>query len=714
MRRATTSFSRQTFEAALGFEPDRFQVEALDALDADHSVLVAAPTGAGKTLVAEYAVADALARGGKAFYTTPIKALSNQKFRDLSRAHGPEQVGLLTGDNSINGDARIVVMTTEVLRNMIYSASSTLDGLEVVMLDEVHYLQDPYRGAVWEEVIIHLDPFVRLVCLSATVSNAEEFGDWLSTVRGNTEVVIEEERPVELEQRYVVELRDADELMIFPTFVTEKGRRIPNPVPSDYDPRGPARRGRRPPPKRRGMRPVPPDRIEVVGELADREMLPAIWFIFSRAGCDEAARQCRNGGLRLTTAAEAEEIRAIVDRHLRGLSASDLDALGVPAWLERLEAGLASHHAGLVPPMKEAVEEAFTAGLAKVVFATETLALGINMPARSVVIERLTKFTGERHEMLTPGQYTQLTGRAGRRGIDEVGYGVVLWNRWTTFDQVASLASRRTYELTSSFRPTYNMAVNLVRRHSRSEAHHLLNLSFAQYRVDRQVVNLERRAEESAQRLAETRDRARCERGDVVEYVRLVEQREQLRREGSGSEVEDALARLRPGDIVKAGRKHGTVVVVQRGSGRGGSPRVTALDNGGRSVRLGASSFRRPPAPVGHVELPEPHRPKNPGFRKEAVRRLRQADTAAEPRTRSEREERLGALDAEIEAHPVAACPDVNQHLDALRRVRSLEREERRAQERVEARADTLSRHLDRVLGLLEDRGYADDWQLTG
>src|SRR5919108_800172 len=246
-REAVSQARRRAFEASRGFALDPFQVEALDALDAGQSVLVAAPTGSGKTVVAEYAVERALAEGRKAFYTTPIKALSNQKYNDLVKAHGSEQVGLLTGDNSINGDAPVVVMTTEVLRNMIYAASPTLDGLRYVILDEVHYLQNPYRGAVWEEVIIHLDPDVDLVCLSATVSNAEEFADWIQTVRGETTAIIEERRPVRLRHLYLVGDREAEQVHLLPTFVEAEGpdgltELRPNPEASRLDSRS-SRRG---------------------------------------------------------------------------------------------------------------------------------------------------------------------------------------------------------------------------------------------------------------------------------------------------------------------------------------------------------------------------------------------------------------------------------------------------------------------------------------
>src|SRR5205085_3603776 len=409
----TVNASRSAFEAGLGIELDPFQQRAFDALDAGSSVLVAAPTGAGKTLVAEYAIHRALAEGGKVFYTTPLKALSNQKYGDFSRAYGAERVGLLTGDNAVNGEAPIVVMTTEVLRNMIYAGSPTLVDLRYVVLDEVHYLQNRYRGAVWEEVIIHLAPEVDLVCLSATVSNAEEFADWIETVRGETEAVIEERRPVRLRHLYLVGDRESEEIHVLPTFVEAEappgGLELrPNPEASRLD----SRSGRRGGPAVRGRprgRLYTPRRIETVERLDDEGMLPAIYFIFSRAGCDQAVDACLAAGLRVTALEERAQIRAIAEAHVETLSDADLELLGYGQWVAGLEAGFAAHHAGMVPPMKEAVEEAFAAGLVKVVFATETLSLGINMPARTVGIEKLSQFTGQRHEVPTPGEVPQPT-----------------------------------------------------------------------------------------------------------------------------------------------------------------------------------------------------------------------------------------------------------------------------------------------------------------
>lgn len=455
------------------FVLDPFQVAATEAIDSGMSVLVAAPTGAGKTVVAEHAVAKAIREGRRVFYTTPIKALSNQKFNDFLSLYGTGAVGLLTGDNTINGDAPIVVMTTEVLRNMIYVDSSALADLAYVILDEVHYLQDAYRGPVWEEVIIHLPPHAKLVCLSATVSNADELAGWIEAVRGPTALITEDRRPVELDNFYLTHDRKTDRLSMVP--VLDEGRPNPQGRRFDLDPH--QRWGKR--------RFATPRRAEVVEHLLDAQMLPAIYFIFSRAACEDSVKACLSAGIRLTDDGELIAIRAIVERHIDTLDSDDLVALGYGSWMAGLEAGLASHHAGLVPPFKEAVEECFVAGLVKVVFATETLALGINMPARTVVIEKLTKFTGERHEFLTPGQYTQLTGRAGRRGIDNHGNAIVAWSPFIPFDRVAGLVTSRQFQLESAFRPTYNMAVNLVRRHERAEARKILRRSFAQYQTDR-------------------------------------------------------------------------------------------------------------------------------------------------------------------------------------------------------------------------------------
>ncbi len=528
------------FAAMQRFELDDFQIAGCHALEEGRSVLVAAPTGAGKTIVGEFAINLAMLEpGDKAFYTTPIKALSNQKFHELQDVYGDDEVGLLTGDTNINSSARIVVMTTEVLRNMLYADSPALRGLRFVVMDEVHYLADRFRGAVWEEVIIHLPPSVKLVSLSATVSNAEEFGDWLDTVRGDTEVIVSETRPVPLEQHVLVRgdllpLFD-DRAGIATAQVNQELLRIRGGHSATFENnrRAQAYRSarhaghtpRRSP--RGGQRPVRPasaqriermDRPEVVELLARNHLLPAIFFIFSRAGCDAAVQQMRRANVRLTSAEERAEIRQIVDEMTLSLRDEDLAVLHFWEWRDNLERGVAAHHAGLLPAFKEVVEQLFQRKLVKVVFATETLALGINMPARTVVLEKLEKFNGEARVAITSGEYTQLTGRAGRRGIDVEGHAVVQWTEALDPQAVAALASRRTYPLNSSFRPTYNMAVNLIDQFGRARAREILESSFAQFQADRSVVGLARQVKEAEESLAGYATAMTCDRGDFREY----------------------------------------------------------------------------------------------------------------------------------------------------------------------------------------------------
>jgi ATP-dependent RNA helicase HelY len=530
------------FAAAQRFELDDFQLAGCRSLEDGRSVLVAAPTGAGKTVVGEFAIHLAMTdTADKAFYTTPMKALSNQKFRELVDVYGAENVGLLTGDTNVNATARIVVMTTEVLRNMLYADSPALRDLRFVIMDEVHYLADRFRGAVWEEVIIHLPPAVRLVSLSATVSNAEEFGDWLDTVRGDTDVVVSEIRPVPLEQHVLVRgdllpLFD-DRAGVATAQVNQELMRIRSGSGATYENnrramghRAARERGQHPRPGQRGFSGGKPvrsthvrrieriDRPEVVDLLARSNLLPAIFFIFSRAGCDAAVQQLRRANVRLTSVAERDEIREIVDDRTRRLLDEDLAVLGYWEWRENLERGVASHHAGLLPAFKEIVEELFQRKLVKVVFATETLALGINMPARTVVLEKLEKFNGEARVAITSGEYTQLTGRAGRRGIDVEGHAVIQWTEGLDPQAVAALASRRTYPLNSSFRPTYNMAVNLIDRFGRARAREVLESSFAQFQADRAVVGLARQVRDAEESLAGYERAMTCDRGDFREY----------------------------------------------------------------------------------------------------------------------------------------------------------------------------------------------------
>ena len=515
----------EAFRARLKFDMDPFQLEACGQLEDGNSVLVAAPTGAGKTIVAEFAIFRAMQDArSKVFYTAPMKALSNQKFQELVAEYGPDSVGLLTGDTNVNAHARIVVMTTEVLRNMLYADSELLRDLECVVMDEVHYLADRFRGAVWEEVIIHLPRHVRMVSLSATVSNAEEFGDWLQAVRGDTSVIVSEERPVPLDQHILmrtklIDLFDSSGLAaanrVNPELVQMArygGRTLSARQMKDVG-RYHSRGGR--PENQRMPRP------EVVRLLESKNLLPAIFFIFSRAGCEQAVTQVLRAGIRLTTLAERDEIRSIVEERCRTLRDDDLAVLGYWDWLSGLERGVASHHAGLLPAFKEVVEELFQRKLVKVVFATETLALGINMPARTVVLEKLEKFNGEARVPITPGEYTQLTGRAGRRGIDVEGHSVIQWVDGLDPQAVASLASRRTYPLNSSFSPTYNMAVNLIEQFGRQRTREILESSFAQFQADRAVLDLARTVRPQQESLDGFAKSMTCHVGAFAEYSGL-------------------------------------------------------------------------------------------------------------------------------------------------------------------------------------------------
>jgi ATP-dependent RNA helicase HelY len=722
-----------SFAELYPFGLDPFQTEACRALEAGDGVLVAAPTGAGKTVVGEFAVHLALEQGQKCFYTTPIKALSNQKYADLVRRYGAERVGLLTGDNTVNGEAPVVVMTTEVLRNMLYAGSGTLRGLGYVVMDEVHYLSDRFRGAVWEEVIIHLPESVRLVSLSATVSNAEEFGDWLVTVRGNTRVIVEEHRPVPLWQHVMVGSQLYD-LFVDPAQGSPETRVNPELVrlareQERFGRTGPRRRGR--PNGRGGRGGAVPSRVEVLERLDSEGLLPAITFIFSRAGCEAAVQQCLYSGMRLNTPAETEEVRDHVRARCAGIPPDDLAVLGYFEWLEALERGLAAHHAGMLPTFKEVVEELFVRGLIKAVFATETLALGINMPARSVVLERLVKWNGENHADVTPGEYTQLTGRAGRRGIDVEGHAVVLWQPGLDPRSVAGLASTRTYPLRSSFRPSYNMAVNLVRQVGSAAARKLLESSFAQFQTDRAVVGLSRQLRRNEEGLAGYRDAMTCHLGDFEEYAglrRALSDREsELARRGAAdrrAEASAALERLRVGDVIRvpAGRRAGLAVVLDPGLSAGTEgPRPTVLTVDRQVRRLAGIDFPTPVEVLDRLRIPKSFNPRSPHSRRDLAAALRtRLGTRAQESGRPRRGRSAAADDAEIarlraalRAHPCHGCDEREQHARWAERYHRLARDTETLRRRVASRTHTIARTFDRVCALLTALGYLDGDRVT-
>ena len=527
------------FSESFPFELDPFQIDACHALESGKGVLVAAPTGAGKTIVGEFAVDLVINSGGKCFYTTPIKALSNQKYQELSSKYGENKIGLLTGDTSINSEAQIVVMTTEVLRNMIYSNSSTISDLKYVVMDEVHYLADKFRGAVWEEILIHLSEAVQVISLSATVSNAEEFGEWLQTVRGETEVIVSEIRPVPLYQHVLFGNRILD-------LFGENQKLNPELTRLERDTYRQIRGNWRDKPKG----PKPLMRSEIIEKLDREGLLPAITFIFSRNNCDAAVRQCLAAGIRLTNGEERKEIRATIARNMKNLAEEDLVVIGYYEWADSLERGIAAHHAGLLPAFKVTVEELFQRGLVKAVFATETLALGINMPARTVVLEKLSKWNGEAHVAISPGEYTQLTGRAGRRGIDIEGNAVILWNDDLDSTSVGGLASTRTYPLKSSFKPTYNMSINLISQFGSDRARTSLESSLAQFQADKAVVGLAKQIRKNESARDELNKQISCHLGDFSQYASMRGEIKNLETEGRRSrrkrhEIEEEIGSLR-------------------------------------------------------------------------------------------------------------------------------------------------------------------------
>jgi ATP-dependent RNA helicase HelY len=679
-----------SYLSSLPFEADAFQFEAAEAIDRGETVVVTAPTGSGKTVIAEAAITRALGSEERAVYTTPLKALSNQKYSDLREVHGPDGVGLLTGDNSINGTAPIVVMTTEVLRNMMYADSPDLADVGVVVLDEVHYLQDPVRGPVWEEIIVHLNRAIPLICLSATVANPMELAEWVRERRGPTHLVVERERPVPLESTYLLRDRwEAGSLRLLPVFEGATGRpngrliRMLRPQkrrPGRMGPAGPGRRY------------TTPRRFETAEFLRDRGMLPAIYFIFSRRGCEQAAATVVDRGLRLTDRDETEAIRAEAARRTAHLSARDLHILAYDRWLSGLEAGVAPHHAGMVPAFKETVERLFARGLVKLVFATETLALGINMPARTVVLEHLSKFTGESHELLMPGDYTQLTGRAGRRGIDESGTAVVLHSPFVAVERVAAIAAAGSHPLSSSFRPTYNMAVNLVARYDRATAEELLNASFAQFRAGRSRRELSASLAADLERLENERRRAWCEHGDVTAALDAPSADRILIEFISTTSAGDVLEWVERGRL----RRH---VVVARG--HGARPRLLCVSDDADLRRLAPERLPDQVARLGRMDLPAPFRPREGAYRRRVADQLAAWRPDGEP-------------DGPPESDGAPPCPDWDQHIAAARKARRLERRIEGLHRRLDAEAPGLVPRLRAILRLLDGWGYTRGWALTG
>ncbi|TAP27285.1 DEAD/DEAH box helicase [Arthrobacter sp. S41] len=722
------------FRASISFELDLFQAESCQKVTEGHSVLVAAPTGAGKTVVGEFAIFQALRENRKAFYTTPIKALSNQKYSELVNRYGAQSVGLLTGDTSINSEAQIVVMTTEVLRNMLYADSQTLDGLGYVIMDEVHYLADKFRGAVWEEVIIHLPSNVQIISLSATVSNAEEFGGWLDTVRGQTDIIVSEHRPVPLFQHVMVGSNVVDlfaEDVSFDKVAEGEAKASVNPelrkLVRTHNSGGRVQRGRgkgsRGPQRGSGFG-QRVNRPSVIGKLDRASLLPAIFFIFSRKGCDMAVQQCAMADLRLTTNEEAAEIRQALEEVSYRIPSEDLDVLEFWAWRDGLVRGFASHHAGLLPIFKEIVEDLFARNLIKVVFATETLALGVNMPARSVVLEKLVKFNGESHVQISSGEYTQLTGRAGRRGIDVEGHSIVVWNPELEPESLAGLASKRTYPLNSSFRPTYNMSTNLLAQFGREQTRQILESSFAQYQADRSVVGMARQVRSKEESLAGYAKSMECHLGDFTEYLKLQRNLATMeknaaksRRTERRSAAERSLQAVMRGDVVDlpGGRRFGRAVVIELDTAMY-NPRHTVLTEEGQLRRLSVDDLTGPVEIISRIRIPKGFSGRTPKERRDLTASLHNAVYEERPprldaqgfnyEGADSTEREINELRLQLKDHPCHSCSEKDQHMRWADRYWKLKKDTEKARRAIRGRTNTIATEFDKVCKVLEQFEY--------
>ena len=504
-------------ETLFPFPLDPFQLEAIDALNQGHSVVVSAPTGSGKTLVGEYAIYRALAHGQKVFYTTPLKALSNQKLRDFRAQFGAEKVGLLTGDLSLNREAQIVVMTTEIFRNMLYAEADDhddpLENVEAVVLDECHYMNDSQRGTVWEESIIHCPPPIQLVALSATVANAGQLTDWIDRVHGPTQLVLSDFRPVPLAFSF------CSAKGLHPLLNDEGTGLHPN-CKVWRAPKGGQRKG---PKTAKPPQPEAPPLGFVVAQMAERDMLPAIYFIFSRRGCDKGVRDL--GKACLVNPEEQARIKVRLDAYI----AATPEAVRDGGHADALLRGIAAHHAGVLPAWKELIEELFQQGLIKVVFATETLAAGINMPARTTVISALSKRTERGHRPLMGSEFLQMAGRAGRRGLDTQGYVVTVQSRFEGVREAGQLATSPADPLVSQFTPSYGMVLNLLQRYDLTKAKELVERSFGRYLATLDLAEDEARIAELMGQL----DRLEDGSGDVPweDFEDYEKQRARLREE---------------------------------------------------------------------------------------------------------------------------------------------------------------------------------------
>lgn len=690
------------------FQLDQFQLDAIAALNANRSVVVCAPTGSGKTLIGEYAIHRALARGRRVFYTTPLKALSNQKLRDFRDIFGANQVGLLTGDASINREAPILVMTTEIFRNMLYGTpigevGTSLVGVEAVVLDECHYMNDRQRGTVWEESIIYCPTEIQLVALSATIANSDQLTDWIAQVHGPTELIYSNYRPVPLEYYF------GNPKGVFPLLDNDKTRINPRLKPK----RGSSDR-------RNNPRPEAPSLGYTLMHLSSRDMLPAIYFIFSRRGCDKAVEEL--GAISLVNKAEAEKLRSQIDEFLR----RNPDA-GRSGQVEPLYHGIAAHHAGILPAWKGLVEELFQQGLIKVVFATETLAAGINMPARTTVISSLSKRTDRGHRLLNASEFLQMAGRAGRRGMDERGYVVTLQTPFEGAKEAAYLATAGADPLVSQFTPSYGMVLNLLQTHTLAEARELLERSFAKYLATLYLKPQYEALQQLQAQLAQIQAQlAAIDKEQVRSYEKLRQRLKVERQLLKTLEEQDQAARVEQLGLTLSFAMSGTLlalrgknvptatpipaVLVAKTPGAGQAPYLICLGGDNRwyvattadVVDLYAES---PPLDIPSDLLPPVEMPLKPGqsrrgneITKAIAANIPKATEYTAPEVLAQ-SQRLAAVQAQIAAHPLHQFNNPAAILKRQKRSLQLEAE---IAEREDQLNQQSQRHWQEFLHLME------------
>jgi ATP-dependent RNA helicase HelY len=692
------------FLARLDFPIDDFQLQALTAIDSSDSVLVAAPTGAGKTLIAEFGIEKALASKKRIFYTTPIKALSNQKFRDFVALYGEGNVGLLTGDRKINPYAPVLVMTTEILRNMIYSESQDIGDLGWVVMDEVHYLADKFRGAVWEETLILLPKEVGLICLSATVSNAEEFGNWLASVRGSIKVVVDEKRPTPLWQ---LVFHDGKLSSLFAQQIGSKASEL-NPAVSK------SRSVRSSQPKsskfqRGSINPI--ERLELINILEFENKLPAIFFIFSRNGCDKAAHNISSNNFSLLSKMERERVLEICKMRTLNIDLDDLRAVDFDEFLSYVSKGIATHHAGMLPIFKELVEELFQLGLIKVVFATETLALGINMPARTVVVESLRKFDGTKHVDLTPGEFTQLTGRAGRRGIDDEGYAVVPTAGNISPQVVASLASARTYPLRSSFKPSYNMSLNLIDKYGLDRSVKYLESSFAQYQLDRQVSHLVERSRNLEKKFEDSKVQFGDEYEIVKDYflkneeLNVLEREMRIKKAFQNTILDRNDNMIRPGSVVSFDSSNNVYVVVDVNMAKSNFS-VISLTSGYQKIHW--NDIENWPIVFDYIRIPRGFNPRDKLARKRLLNQIKTKPIFDIVESKNQGTA-VDDLRSQVSEHPFHSLHEQDRKIKLMRTVSQIEYDLTKLQNKIGNRTSSLGRQFKQISNLLKEKEYITD-----